>query len=220
MAQQRQPAIVAEIGRPETAEETADRKAATSRRHRANQTLLNLVVALVASLAVVLFLVVVVVRPAPERADPIDYQLIAVDAQPGAAEPLVAPELPPGWYANDARFGTTAEVATWYVGFVTPQTQFIALNQGIGANPTWLSSVLNSATESGSVTIDGLTWDVYDQRDSVDAGNYAYSMSTVAGGSTIILHGTAAIDEFELLAASIAAEVSAAEVAATGIEAG
>src|SRR5688500_11645950 len=129
MAGRKRPAIVAELGRPETPQETADRKAATSRKHRANQTLLNLVVALVASLAIVLFLVLVVVRPASAPVDPVDYVAVAADAQAGATEPLIAPVLPPGWYANDARFGTTAEVATWYIGLITPSTQFIALNQ-------------------------------------------------------------------------------------------
>ena len=61
----KEPAIVAELGRPETAEETAQRKAENSRKHRANQTALNLVGATVASLAIVAFLVIVVVRPAP-----------------------------------------------------------------------------------------------------------------------------------------------------------
>lgn len=209
MAERKQPAIVAELGRPETPEETAERKAANSRRHRANQTLFNLVVALVASLAIVLFLVVVVVRPAPAPTDPIDYASIAAEAQAEAAEPLIAPALPPGWYANDARFGAVAEVPTWYIGLVTPSTQFIALNQGVGANPTWQSTVLDNAPETGSATIDGLTWAVYDQRDASDPGNFAYSMSTTVGGSTILLHGTAPTAEFELLAAAIAAEAGA-----------
>jgi hypothetical protein len=60
----RQPRIVAELGRPETPEETAARKAENSRKHRENQTLRNLVFALLSSLAVVLVLVLVVGGPA------------------------------------------------------------------------------------------------------------------------------------------------------------
>ena len=56
----KQPAIVAELGRPETPEETAARKAENSRKRRANQTAFNLIVATIASLGIVLFLVVVV----------------------------------------------------------------------------------------------------------------------------------------------------------------
>ena len=209
IAAPKQPAIVAELGRPETPEETAARKAENSRKHRANQTLLNLVGATVASLAIVLFLVLVVVRPAPVAPDPIDYVTIAADAQSSVTEPLVAPTLPPGWSANAARFGTTAEVPSWYVGFVTPSTQFIAFTQGIDANPTWQSAVLDNASESGSTTIDGIDWTVYDQRDAADPGNFAYSMAATVEGSTFLLHGTAPTDEFEILAASIAAEIGA-----------
>jgi len=198
--------VVAELGRPETPEETAARKAETSRKHRANQTLLNLVVALVASLAVVVFLVVVVVRPAPAPAASIDYATIATQAQVDAAETLLAPVLPAGWSANDARFQTTEQVPTWYIGLITPSEQYIGLDQGIGANPTWLAAQLDDAEQSGTVTIDGIEWTVYDQRGASDPGNFAYSLAATRGGSTVILHGTASDGEFELLATAVAAE--------------
>jgi hypothetical protein len=208
MAAQKPPAIVAELGRPETAEETAARKAESSRRHRSNQTLLNLVVALVASLAVVLFLVIVVVRPDPGAVKPVDYKAIAADAQGATAEPLVVPALPTGWRANDARFAKKLEVLDWYVGFVTPSTQFIALDQGIDANPTWQAALLDNARQTGTVTIDGLSWTIFDRRTASKPGNFAYSMVTTAGSSTIVLHGTAPTPEFELLATSIAAGIA------------
>ena len=205
----REPRIVAELGRPETPEETAARKAENSRRHRANQTLLNLVVALVASLAIVLFLVLVVVRPDPGTVKAVDYVAIAAEAQGGASEPLLVPELPEGWYANDARYQRVSEVLTWYVGLITPSQQFIALNQGIDANPTWQSTVLDDAKATGSVTIDGITWTTYDRRDSDDPGNFAFSMTADVDGSTIVLHGTASDAEFEQLAQSLADELDA-----------
>src|SRR5690606_28187846 len=55
--------IVAELGRAETPQETAERKAAASATRRTNQTALNLFIAVLASLAIVAFLVMVVVRP-------------------------------------------------------------------------------------------------------------------------------------------------------------
>lgn len=203
----KQPAIVAELGRPETPEETAARKAANSRRHRANQTLFNLIVALIATLAIVLVLVAVVVRPSPTDVPSIDYAAIAADAQPGAAEPLITPALPPGWSANAARFGTVAEVQTWYVGFITPSVQFIALNQGIDANPTWQDGVLKGAQQTGSTTVDGVAWQVFDQRTAENPGNFAYAMAATIGGSTVVLHGTGSNSEFETLAASVAQQL-------------
>lgn len=198
--------VVAELGRPETPEETAARKAETSRRHRANQTLLNLVVALIGSLLVVVFLVAVVVRPAPAPAEGIDYATVASQAQVDSSEPLLAPVLPPGWSANDARFQTTQQVPTWYIGFLTPGEQYIGLDQGIGANPTWQAALLNNAKQSGTVTIEGVEWTIFDQRDASDPGNYAYSLATTHGESTVLLHGSASDDEFALLATAIAAQ--------------
>lgn len=198
--------VVAELGRPETPDETAARKAETSRRHRANQTLLNLVVALIGSLLVVVFLVAVVVRPAPPPAEGIDYATVAGQAQVDSTEPLLAPVLPPGWSANDARFQTTQQVPTWYIGFLTPGEQYIGLDQGIGANPTWQAALLDNAKQSGTVTIEGVEWTIYDQRDASDPGNYAYSLATTHGESTVLLHGSASDDEFALLATAIAAQ--------------
>jgi len=201
--EQKQPRVVAELGRPETPEETAARKAETTRKHRANQTALNLVVALVASLGIVLFLVVVVVRPAAPPTESVDYSQIARDT----GQQLVAPVLPPTWTANDARYGTTDGVTSWYIGFITPETQFIAFEQGLDTNPTWLATVLGRATATGATTIDGVEWTVYDQRDGDDPGNFAYSMSTEVADGTIVLHGTAPDAEFEQLATAIAAEL-------------
>jgi hypothetical protein len=207
MVATKEPTIVAELGRPETPDETAQRKAETSRKHRAGQTTFNLIVALIASLGVVLFLVVVVVRPDPAPTAGVDFAATAEQAQADAEAPLIVPTLDSGWSANAARFETVAAVPTWYIGFITPTTQFIALNQGIGANDTWLATVLDEAEITGVVTIEGVQWDVYDQRESEDPGNHAYSMSTEASGFTIVLHGTAPTAEFDELAASIALDL-------------
>ena len=210
----RQPRIVAELGRPETPEETAARKAETSRKHRANQTLFNLIIALVASLGIVLFLVVVVVRPDPGPAKSVDYRAVAAEAQGATSETLVSPTLPAGWSANDARFENKSQVLDWYIGFITPSVQFIGLDQGIDANPTWLATAVDSAAPTGSTTIDGVTWKVYDRRTAQDPGNFAYSLSTVIGGSTIVLHGTAPTAEFELLASAITSDAKATKTGA------
>jgi len=201
--------VVAELGRPETAEETAARKAESSRRHRANQTTLNLVAALVVCLGVVLLIVLVVVRPDPEPREPIDYAAIAQQAQPGVDEPLIRPTLPDSWSANSAKVQTTAGVTSWYIGLITPSTQFIGVRQGIDANPTWLANQLEFSQASGAIAIDGVTWQLYDNRDRDDTGNLAYVMTAEHGDSTVVLFGTAPDSEFETLAASVSAELKA-----------
>jgi len=185
----------------QSAAEVAAIKAENSRRHRAAQTTRNLVWALVATLIVVLFLFLVVVRPDPQAVDPIDFATVASQSQADA--PLVAPVLPEGWTANRADLTRSGDIQVWYIGLVTPSDQFIALNQGIAANPTWVDNVLASAKPTGSTTIDGVEWTVYDHRDGDDPGNLAYALVTENSDSTYVLHGTASDNEFALLARSL-----------------
>ena len=204
----RPPRVVAELGRPETPDETAARKAENSRKHRANQTLRNLVLALLASLAVVLVLVLVVVRPdgAPRQAR--DYRADAMNSQEQAGQTLAAPPLPTGWSANDDGLSTGSDsVVAWSVGFITPSTQYIGLVQGISANPTWVANELENTRSTGTTSIGGHDWKVYDRRADQDPGNYAYSLSTVIGSSSIVLHGTASSAEFDTLATAIATQL-------------
>ena len=203
--------IVAELGRPETPEETAARKAAASKARRANQTAINLVIALVASLGIVAFLVAVVVRPDATQREPVDYAAIAATFDESV--PLAAPPIPADWYANDARIRTEAGVRTWEVGFITGSSRFIGLDQGIGvdtaANPSWVSDAVNGVRATGTTRIDGLEWTVYDHRDEPDPGNYAYALSAQLEGSVVVLHGTASDEDFALVAAGVSASESA-----------
>ena len=198
----RGPRIVAELGRPETPEETAQRKAEASARRRSNQTAFNLVVATAASLLIVLFLIVVVVRPTPPAPEPVDYRSIAQES----GEDVIAPQLPDGWNANGARLDTEGGVRTWTIGFVTPTGQYIGFDQGIDANETWLAGAVDGARPTGTAAIGGLEWAVYDRRDQSDTGNYAYILSAESGDDLLVLHGTAPDAEFETLASAVAEE--------------
>jgi hypothetical protein len=209
--------IRADLGRPETPEETAARKAENSRNYREAKTPNNLVIALVASLGIVLFLVLVVVRANPGVSEPIDYAAVAAQAQPGVETPLATPVLPPGWAANAATLEPKADDSfTWYTGFVTPKNQFVALEQGINTNPGWFASFLTSATPTGTAVIDGIEWDVYDQRDSDDPGNFAYSLTTTVDGVDYLVHGTADDGEFALFASALASEISNVDTGTDG----
>ena len=206
------PTIVAELGRPETPEETAARKAETSRKHRASQTVVNLIWALVASLGVLLLAVLVVVRPDPPAPDPIDYAAAAAGFEGTAGSTLAAPTLPRGWTANKAELQTVGGVRTWYVGFVTPSGEFIALNQGVDANPTWQVNLLTPPDRPGLEGTGGeqlaeVPWTVYDNRTADDAGNFAYALSAEFDESVVVLHGTADANEFRTLATAITEEL-------------
>lgn len=205
------PAIVAELGRPETPEETAARKAENSANHRNRQTVNNLVYSLIATVALVAVIVLVVPRGNPTAsAPPIDYATIAAQGQGSEPDRLLVPDLPSGWTSNNAELRTkTADgVDSWYVGLLTPKKQFIGITQGFKANESWTSEQVNRSMIKGTRTIDGVTWDIYDNRtSSSDNGNVAYAMATTAGHSSIVVFGTAADDEFRTVAGALAGQI-------------
>jgi hypothetical protein len=201
--------IVAELGRPETPEETAARKAENSRAHRANQTTRNLILALIASLAIVLFTVLVVVRPSTNLVRPVNYLTVASEAQSDVSQTLAAPRLPSGWKSNDAELKSdSGKTVTWYVGLITPKQQFIAIEQGIDTSDTWFGSLLGKAQPTGHYTSDGVTWTVYNQRSASDTGNFPYSLAGSIGASHFVLHGSASTAEFHVLANAIASTLN------------
>lgn len=203
--------IVAELGRAETPDEIADRKAAASAKRRANQTPLNLVFALLASLGVVALVVLVVVRPSSIPRDPIDYAAVAADAQDSVDVPLVAPDLPEGWTANRAELETSTGdgIESWQIGLLTPGQQYIGLVQGVRVDQRWVSEQTGNAEATDRATIGDRVWQIYDRRDLDDPGNLAYAMTTTEGDSTIVLGGTATDAEFEVLAEAVGAELDA-----------
>jgi hypothetical protein len=203
--------IVAELGRPETPEEIAERKAAASAKRRSNQTAINLVLALLASLGVVALVILVVVRPTAIDREPVDYSAVAADAQQAVDVSLIVPALPDGWTANRAELvtGTGDGIDSWQIGLLTPGEQYIGFVQGIRVDERWVSEQTANGEPTDSVTIGGHVWQVYDRRDVQDPGNLAYAMTTVSGDSTVVLGGTASDAEFETLAAAVGDELDA-----------
>jgi hypothetical protein len=205
------PRVVAELGRPETPQETAARLAENSRNYRARKTVNNLVLSLLVTLVAVLVLILIVPRSDTPQERTVDYHRIAQQAQSGIAEPLVDPTLPTGWRSNGAewRSGRSDQVPSWYVGLLTPHNQYIGLTQAINANSSWLADALQRQAASNTVTIAGIRWDVYRNTATGDRGNFDYALVTASGHSTYLLVGTATEAEFAELARAVAAHVSA-----------
>lgn len=210
MTQNPKAPIVAELGRPETAQETAERKAEASRNHRSRQTINNLVYALIATLAIVAVIILIVPRATPNEQPNVDYAAVAAQGQGTEPDRLVTPKLPTDWTSNSAELktGSADKIDAWYIGLITPSEQYIGFTQGFKANDTWLSNLLENSAGTGAVTIDGVKWTVYDNRHSSrDVGNVEYALSTQAGDSTFVLLGTAKTAEFDTVARTIASQI-------------
>ncbi|MCY7289114.1 MAG: DUF4245 domain-containing protein, partial [Cryobacterium sp.] len=97
---------------------------------------------------------------------------------------------------------------SWYIGRITEKTEFIGLTQALGANPSWLADELKDAPVAGTVTIAGVTWDVYrNTAPENDRGNFESALVTSAGASTYLLVGTADDEELAVLAEVLAEQI-------------
>jgi hypothetical protein len=220
MARDTPPRVVAELGRPETADETIARKTEARRLRRQNQTAFNLLIATLFSAGIALFIGLLLSNAGDGEVDVVDYAGVAADAQQDVDVPLTVPELPDGWRANRAELRNDGDgVRSWRIGFITPENEYIGLSQGIGADDAWLTAALDEALATGEVQAGG-TWTVHDQRARPDIGNAAYALSAAfpdldGGGSPVVLQGTASDAEFVVLAESVAESLDA-RATATG----
>jgi hypothetical protein len=180
-------------------------------KRRAQQTLRNLVLSLLASIGVMLLVIFVVPRDDSNRIQHVDYISVGNKVVAAGNIPLVNPLIPKGWWANSARWKTAVSdgVATWYVGFVGPNSQYIGLTQGFNANPTWLALQVKTNIASGKLNISGRSWTVYqnpvpgDQPKTRD-----YMIETKVNQDEILLYGTGSKADFALLAKAVNSQIA------------
>lgn len=186
--------VVAELGRPETPEETAARLAENSRKYRARKTIQNLIAATGVTLLAVLVLVLIVPRNDNPRHTNVDYNEVAANAQQGLTEHLVVPELDGQWQANEAELRQGSDnVTEWYIGLLQMRDgdaqAMVGVRQGLDANETWTYNKTGQRPATGTVDIGGVTWDEYDYSalDRKEVGNNGYVLATERGGSVYIV---------------------------------
>jgi hypothetical protein len=136
----------------------------TAAKRRARQTLINLLLSLGATIGVMLVLILAVPRDDSNRVQAVDYKELAVQAASQAPGPLLVPAIPVDWYSNSARFRSATQdgVATWYAGFVGPNSEFIALTQGFDVNQTWLQIQLEANKPTEEVILGNSTWEIFE----------------------------------------------------------
>jgi hypothetical protein len=195
----REPRVVAELGRPETPEEAATRKAANSRAYRDSKTVRNLLVALGVSLLLVLGIAAIVVRPDPGPPEAVDWHAVAAQAGPAYADPA----LPAGWTSNAAELRTDGDTRFWYLGFVTPDDGFVALEQRPTRDAGWVEQHGDRRQLSAPASVTaGATWATY-THDGEPTGNYARVWESSGTGEQFLLYGTASEADFRTLATAI-----------------
>lgn len=201
------PRVVAELGRPETPDETADRKAEFSRNYRASLNARNLIAALLVTLAVVLVIVFAVPRGSlPPRAA-VDVAAIAETVASTEQRTVIVPVVPDGWISNAAAVEGDS-VRAWTIVYVPDEASgFLRVAQGFDADAAWTTRALQGADASGTVMIDGVDWTVYDIPDPARVGNVSVALSTQAGPDTILVYGSTDEATAQLAAAGLADQI-------------
>lgn len=199
-----EPRVVAELGRPETPDETAERKARERALRRSRQTTRNLVASLAATLGVVVLIVLIVPRGGPVSQPAVDVADAAAGQEATAGQALLAPDLPSAWKANAAELRGSGDDAAWYVGWVIGANGYAGLSEGLPGTDDLLDTALDHADPTGTATLQGTPWRVFDRRSlGGDAGNVAYGLSTRLGQVRLAVYGTDARQVRALAAAAV-----------------
>lgn len=181
---------------------------------RANASVIGMFIALLLSIAV--FLPIVLLNPSPKtdgyRPD-IKVSAVAQNAADVAGFTPAAPDTGDTFRANYARWesGSGSGVPTWEVGYLTPKESFIGLVQTRQSNPTWLLQQTRNAAVTGTRNAGGVDWELR------DTGKGEKSMVLVHGGTTVILTGSAQLDEFSVLAAAVVKSIDAGATTPTAV---
>ncbi|MFK4852814.1 DUF4245 family protein [Microbacterium sp. ZW T6_19] len=201
--------IVAELGRPETPEETAARKAESSRAYRSSQNVRSLVAALIVTLAVVAVIVFAVPRGEPASAPHVDLAAISADVESTMDRAVIVPEPGTFWRVNKAEL-TSGSTVVWDVTLAPKDEDergFIKFAQAFDADSSWAPQRLNGTATTDTVTIDGRKWDVYEPGDAGAKQNITYAIGTQVGADYVLLYGSRSADSTAELAESLTPQI-------------
>lgn len=168
---------------------------------RRRGTVRDLVVTLLAVLAVVGIVVVASPRESGNPVREVSYVEELASARRVADFPVSAPAaLAPGWRATSARTDARDGTVHWHLGFVTPLDQYASLEQSDRAPEAFVGEMTERGQTQGVTEIGGLTWirTYAEQRDHRALWNTTDRVTTVVGG-------TAQWSELEELVAALRA---------------
>ncbi|WP_185028549.1 DUF4245 domain-containing protein [Streptomyces candidus] len=165
---------------------------------RGNQKIRDMVL----SMAVIGGVVAVVYTAVPhdEDADPlktVDYRVEVTTAQRSAPYPVLAPQgLPEGWRATSVTYRGNEDKA-WHLGFLDPDTEYVAVEQSTADPAKYVPKVTFSAKDSGRTKqAGGVTWQVW------KGEKYDALVRTDKNATTVVL-GTASDERLAEMAAAL-----------------
>lgn len=156
---------------------------------RTKRGLRDLVLSLTVVGVFVAFLFVVVWRPAPDPVRTVDPAPVLLSAREQAGYPVYAPTgLSGDWRATSVRFEADGDATVWFLGYVTPGDQYVAVAQTDGDPAAFIEEQTLEGSPEGEVTVDGEVWQRYatpDQR----------SLVRTSSDSTVVVTGSVSEEE-------------------------
>lgn len=195
------PRVVAELGRPETAQETADRKAASSQAYRSSKTFRNLIAALLVTVGLVAVVYFGVPRGTPPLPESVDVAAAARSVEANTGYQAVVPDVPESWRANVAEI----QEGAWQIAYA-PGKGFLRVAQSFDVEDGWVADIIGGYAPTETTMIDGIEWDVYSLPG--DAG-VRYALSTPAGTDGIIIYGSMTADTAAMAASGLTDQIRA-----------
>jgi hypothetical protein len=148
-------------------------------------------------MALVLFALV----PRGKGADPatVDVAPVAAQVVDETGWPISAPQgLPEGWKPTNVRFTTVEQLRTWHAGYLTPDKQYVSIDQTRNATDRWVAANTKDAAASGTRDVDGRTWRTMR---SPDGKSHALVLRAGRGRPlTTVVWGTSSYDDLATFA--------------------
>ncbi|MFI9270580.1 DUF4245 domain-containing protein [Kitasatospora sp. NPDC052896] len=167
---------------------------------RGRQTVRDMILSMLAVGGVALVAYLFIPHSASDPVRVVDYSSSYSSAKRAAPYPLLAPQgLPAGWRATSVQYTPPAGnsgIATWHLGFVTPEGKYAALEQSDAAKDDVLAAVVPGYQPDGSASVDGKQWERYQ-------GDSYRGLTEPTGTATTVVTGSASYDELAQLAAAL-----------------
>ncbi|MFE2015256.1 DUF4245 domain-containing protein [Streptomyces sp. NPDC059491] len=126
-----------------------------------------------------------------------DYRVELLTAQRAAPYPVLAPEgLGDGWKATVVSY-KRENANAWQLGFLSPDTQYVAVHQSTAAANTYVPDVTQRAKNTGRTeTVAGQVWQRWE-------GPKYDALVRTDGGATTVVTGTASFERLAEMAGAL-----------------
>ncbi len=141
--------------------------------------------------------------PHDDTADPlkpVDYRVELVTAQRAAPYPVAAPRgLGEGWRPTSVSYDRR-EADAWHLGFLTPEREYVAVEQSTESPVRYVTDVTHDARDTGRVQqVAGRAWERWE--------GPKYDALVLRGkGVTTVVTGTASFERLGQMAAALRTE--------------